>query len=89
MPTRLGQHIEQIKHYAEESNKRYKYLLANGTTGLSVAFDLPTQLGLGLQREVLVVVVDSAARVALVEADAVNREECSELAHVDAREYLR
>jgi methylmalonyl-CoA mutase N-terminal domain/subunit len=31
---------------ALESNKRYKYLLANGTTGLSVAFDLPTQIGL-------------------------------------------
>jgi methylmalonyl-CoA mutase, N-terminal domain len=31
---------------AEESNKRYKYLLANGTTGLSVAFDLPTQIGM-------------------------------------------
>src|SRR5436305_5984002 len=31
---------------AEESNKRYKYLLSHGTTGLSVAFDLPTQIGL-------------------------------------------
>src|ERR1700681_2263661 len=31
---------------AEESNKRYKYLLAHRTTGLSVAFDLPTQIGL-------------------------------------------
>ncbi|ALV62937.1 Methylmalonyl-CoA mutase [Thermococcus sp. 2319x1] len=30
---------------AEESNKRYKYLLEQGQTGLSVAFDLPTQLG--------------------------------------------
>ena len=30
---------------AEESNKRYKYLIANGGTGLSVAFDLPTQIG--------------------------------------------
>jgi methylmalonyl-CoA mutase, N-terminal domain len=30
---------------AEESNQRYKYLLAQGTTGLSVAFDLPTQIG--------------------------------------------
>ena len=30
---------------AEESNKRYKFLLAQGTTGLSVAFDLPTQIG--------------------------------------------
>ena len=30
---------------AEESNKRYHYLLAQGTTGLSVAFDLPTQMG--------------------------------------------
>jgi methylmalonyl-CoA mutase N-terminal domain/subunit len=31
---------------AEESNKRYKYLLAHGSMGLSVAFDLPTQIGL-------------------------------------------
>ncbi len=31
---------------AEESNRRYKYLLEQGQTGLSVAFDLPTQLGL-------------------------------------------
>jgi methylmalonyl-CoA mutase N-terminal domain/subunit len=30
---------------AEESNARYRYLLAQGQTGLSVAFDLPTQLG--------------------------------------------
>jgi methylmalonyl-CoA mutase, N-terminal domain len=30
---------------AEESNERYKFLLANGTKGLSVAFDLPTQIG--------------------------------------------
>jgi methylmalonyl-CoA mutase N-terminal domain/subunit len=30
---------------AEESNARYRYLLANGVSGLSVAFDLPTQMG--------------------------------------------
>ncbi len=30
---------------AKESNRRYKFLLANGTKGLSVAFDLPTQIG--------------------------------------------
>ncbi len=30
---------------ADESNARYKFLLANGTAGLSVAFDLPTQIG--------------------------------------------
>ena len=30
---------------AEESNERYKYLLSHGQTGLSVAFDLPTQIG--------------------------------------------
>jgi methylmalonyl-CoA mutase N-terminal domain/subunit len=40
-----------IRQYAgfssvEESNARYRLLLARGTTGLSVAFDLPTQLGL-------------------------------------------
>jgi len=31
---------------AEETNKRFRYLLGNGQTGLSVAFDLPTQMGL-------------------------------------------
>jgi methylmalonyl-CoA mutase, N-terminal domain len=31
---------------AEESNRRYQYLLSQGTTGLSVAFDLPTQMGM-------------------------------------------
>ncbi|MBZ5575458.1 MAG: methylmalonyl-CoA mutase [Acidobacteriia bacterium] len=31
---------------AEDSNRRYHYLLSQGTTGLSVAFDLPTQMGL-------------------------------------------
>src|SRR6476620_10715428 len=31
---------------AEESNQRYRYLISQGTTGLSVAFDLPTQIGL-------------------------------------------
>lgn len=30
---------------AEDSNRRYRYLLSQGTTGLSVAFDLPTQIG--------------------------------------------
>ncbi len=30
---------------AQESNERYRYLLAQGQTGLSVAFDLPTQMG--------------------------------------------
>jgi methylmalonyl-CoA mutase N-terminal domain/subunit len=31
---------------AEESNRRYRYLLSQGTTGLSIAFDLPTQMGI-------------------------------------------
>jgi methylmalonyl-CoA mutase N-terminal domain/subunit len=31
---------------AEEANRRYRYLIAQGTTGLSVAFDLPTQMGM-------------------------------------------
>jgi methylmalonyl-CoA mutase N-terminal domain/subunit len=40
--------IRQYAGYAtaRESNERYKYLLASGSTGLSMAFDLPTQLGL-------------------------------------------
>ncbi len=40
--------VRQYAGYAsaKESNERYKYLLAHGSTGLSMAFDLPTQLGL-------------------------------------------
>jgi methylmalonyl-CoA mutase, N-terminal domain len=50
-PTMFRGRLWTMRQYAgmgdaEESNKRYKYLLANGTTGLSVAFDLPTQIGL-------------------------------------------
>jgi methylmalonyl-CoA mutase N-terminal domain/subunit len=39
--------MRQYAGYAssEESNRRYRYLLAQGQTGLSVAFDLPTQVG--------------------------------------------
>jgi len=36
---------------AEESNKRYRYLLQQGQTGLSVAFDLPTQMGYDSEHE--------------------------------------
>jgi methylmalonyl-CoA mutase N-terminal domain/subunit len=37
---------------AEESNQRYKYLLSKGSTGLSVAFDLPTQMGYDSSAEI-------------------------------------
>jgi methylmalonyl-CoA mutase, N-terminal domain len=36
---------------AEDTNKRFKYLLERGQTGLSIAFDLPTQLGLDSDNE--------------------------------------
>lgn len=39
---------------AKESNERYKYLLSQGTTGLSVAFDLPTQIGYDSDHELAV-----------------------------------
>lgn len=49
-PTMYRSRLWTMRQYAgfataEESNKRYHYLLAQGTTGLSVAFDLPTQMG--------------------------------------------
>ena len=49
-PTMYRSRLWTMRQYAgfgtaEESNRRYKYLLANGITGLSVAFDLPTQMG--------------------------------------------
>ena len=39
---------------AEESNKRYKFLLEQGQTGLSVAFDLPTQIGYDSNNEMAI-----------------------------------
>ncbi len=49
-PTMYSGRLWTMRQYAgygtaEESNKRYKYLLQHGQTGLSVAFDLPTQMG--------------------------------------------
>src|SRR5688572_15134625 len=49
-PTQYRGRLWTMRQYAgyataEESNRRYKYLLAQGQTGLSVAFDLPTQIG--------------------------------------------
>jgi len=49
-PTMYRGRVWTMRQYAgfgtaEESNKRYKYLLEQGQTGLSVAFDLPTQIG--------------------------------------------
>jgi len=49
-PEGYGGRLWTMRQYAgfataAESNARYRYLLARGTTGLSVAFDLPTQLG--------------------------------------------
>jgi methylmalonyl-CoA mutase, N-terminal domain len=49
-PTMYRSRLWTMRQYAgfasaEESNKRYHFLLSQGTTGLSVAFDLPTQMG--------------------------------------------
>ncbi len=49
-PTMYRARLWTMRQYAgfgtaEESNERYKYLLSQGQTGLSVAFDLPTQIG--------------------------------------------
>jgi methylmalonyl-CoA mutase N-terminal domain/subunit len=49
-PTMYRSRLWTMRQYAgfataEESNRRYKYLLEQGQTGLSVAFDLPTQIG--------------------------------------------
>jgi methylmalonyl-CoA mutase N-terminal domain/subunit len=49
-PTMYRGNLWSMRQYAgfadaEESNRRYKYLLEQGQTGLSVAFDLPTQMG--------------------------------------------
>lgn len=58
---------------AEESNKRYKFLLSQGITGLSVAFDLPTQMGMDSDHSLAVgevgrvgVAIDSLADMQLL-----------------------
>jgi methylmalonyl-CoA mutase N-terminal domain/subunit len=50
-PDMYRQRLWTMRQYAgfgtaEESNRRYRYLLSQGITGLSVAFDLPTQMGM-------------------------------------------
>src|SRR5262244_2541344 len=50
-PTMYRSRLWTMRQYAgfgtaAESNKRYRYLLSKGQTGLSVAFDLPTQIGM-------------------------------------------
>ena len=50
-PEMYRQRLWTMRQYAgfgtaEESNRRYRYLLSQGITGLSVAFDLPTQMGM-------------------------------------------
>ena len=49
-PTMYRERIWTMRQYsgfgtAEETNRRFKYLLGQGQTGLSIAFDLPTQIG--------------------------------------------
>ena len=49
-PTMYQKRLWTMRQYAgfgtaEESNQRYQYLLKQGVSGLSVAFDLPTQIG--------------------------------------------
>ncbi|HEX4227962.1 MAG TPA: methylmalonyl-CoA mutase family protein [Bryobacteraceae bacterium] len=68
---------------AEESNRRYKYLLSQGITGLSVAFDLPTQMGMDSDHELargevgrVGVAIDSLADMELL-FDGIKLEEVS------------
>ncbi len=55
-PTMYRSRLWTMRQYAgfgtaQQSNKRYRYLLSQGTTGLSVAFDLPTQMGFDSDHE--------------------------------------
>ena len=55
---------------AEESNKRFQYLLDHGVTGLSVAFDLPTQIGYDSDSSMAEGEVGKVRTKAAAEADA-------------------
>ena len=79
---------------AEESNKRYKYLLANGVMGLSVAFDLPTQIGYDSDHELaegevgkVGVAIDSIEDMEIL-FDGINLEEISTSMTINASGYI-
>jgi methylmalonyl-CoA mutase N-terminal domain/subunit len=79
---------------AEESNKRYKYLLQNGVMGLSVAFDLPTQIGYDSDHELaegevgkVGVAIDSIEDMSIL-FDGIKLEEISTSMTINATGYI-
>ncbi len=79
---------------AEESNKRYKYLLQNGVMGLSVAFDLPTQIGYDSDHELaegevgkVGVAIDSIEDMSIL-FDSIKLEEISTSMTINATGYI-
>ena len=72
--------VDEVVPVGDEVAQRTA-LVAERHPAVHAARALAAQLGLGLQREVLVVVADAAAGVALVEADPMDLEERTELAH--------
>jgi methylmalonyl-CoA mutase, N-terminal domain len=79
---------------AEESNKRYHYLLSQGVSGLSVAFDLPTQIGYDSNHELadgevgkVGVAIDSIEDMELLFAE-INLEEVSTSMTINATGFI-
>jgi methylmalonyl-CoA mutase, N-terminal domain len=79
---------------AEESNKRYHYLLSQGVSGLSVAFDLPTQIGYDSDHELsdgevgkVGVAIDSIEDMERLFAD-INLEEVSTSMTINASGFI-
>src|SRR5881628_2861720 len=79
---------------AEESNKRYHYLLQQGTMGLSVAFDLPTQIGYDSDHELaegevgkVGVAIDSLKDMEVL-FDGIKLEEVSTSMTINATAYI-
>ncbi len=76
---------------AEESNRRYQYLISQGTTGLSVAFDLPTQMGMDSDHPLAAGEVGrvGVAISSLADMDAVRRHPPGQGLHVDDHQLDR
>ena len=70
---------------AEESNERYRYLLSQGITGLSVAFDLPTQMGLDSDHPLA---TGEVGRVGVAICSLADMERLFEGIRLDADHYL-
>src|SRR5262245_8146030 len=71
---------------AEESNRRYRYLISQGAMGLSIAFDLPTQIGLDSDHPLA---AGEVGRVGVAISSLADMERLFEVIELEKRRHIR